>query len=330
MPLNFVEIRVKGKNTLVPAMEIDGRTVMVTGRWIHTAAIRDEESVEGEHVKNPVTFISTLKRGGLRADVLTFFQRPPEVTPKFKYHYELDNYAAVPVTTFQDWWENRLPQEARKNTRRSVKYGVTVKVVPFDDNLARGIHKLCNETTMRQGRPFWHHGKDFETIKREHATYLERSEFIGAYFQDELIGFIKMVYVDRIATIFHILALNAHYDKRPLNALITKAMEVFAQKGVGYFVYGKYAYGNKKDSSLVEFKRRNGFEQIEFPRYYIPLTWKGRIYVGLRLYRGVSGLLPGSVLTRLLSFRDWLNKRKEMKNARIKKLREAPAAMQPN
>jgi len=141
-------------------------------------------------------------------------------------------------------------------------------------------------------------------VKREHATFLDRSEFVGAYFEDELIGFIKMVYVDRIAFILHILAFNSHYDKRPLNAMITEAVKICAQKGVKYFVYDKYVYGNKKDSSLVEFKRRNGFEQVNFPRYYIPLTLKGKIYVGLRLYRGAVGLIPGPVLNLLLKLRD--------------------------
>jgi len=311
MAVNFSEIRMKGKNTRVPSAVIDGRTMIVTGKWIKTAAIRDEQAVEGEPMEDPATFIKALAKSELKADVLTFFQRPPDVTPKFKYHVEWDNYAAVPVTTFQDWWENRLPQEARKNTRRSAKRGVLVKTVSFDDELARGIHKLCNESPVRQGRPFWHYGKDFETVKREHATYLERSEFIGAYYQGELIGFIKMVYVDRVAVIFHILAMNSHYDKRPMNALIAKAMETCVQKGIGYFIYDKYIYGNKKDSSLMEFKRRNGFEQINFPRYYIPLTLKGRIYVRLRLYRGAIGFLPESVLKRLLQIRDWLNQKKE-------------------
>jgi hypothetical protein len=310
MAVNFSEIRVKGKNIQVSSAEIDGQTVVVTGKWIKTAAIRDEEVVEGEPVKNPAALIMALTKDGLKADVLTFFQRPPDVTAKFNYHFEWDNYAVVDTTTFEAWWE-KLPQEARKNTRRSAKRGVVVKSVPYDDVLAQGIHKLCNESPVRQGRPFWHYGKDFATVKREHATFLERSEFIGAYFQDELIGFIKMVYVDRIAVILHILAFNSHYDKRPLNALLTKAVEICAQKGVGYFVYGKYIYGNKTDSSLVEFKRRNGFEQINFPRYYIPLTLKGRIYVCLRLYRGAVGLLPEPVLKILLRIRDRLNSRKE-------------------
>jgi len=314
MTVGSAEITVKGKTQVVPAVEIEGRTVLVKGKWIKTAAIRDQVSAEGELVKDPAAFMVALKKSGLKPDVFTFFQRPPDVKPKHPYPYDWENYAAVPITTFNDWWES-LPQEARKNTRRSAKRGVTVKVVPFDDELVRGIHALCNETPVRQGRPFWHYGKDFETIKRLHATYLERSDFIGAYFENKLIGFIKLVYVDRLALIFHILAMNDHYDKRPINALITKAVEVCAQRGVGYFVYDQYVYGNKSQSTLVEFKRRNGFQQIDYPTYHIPLTWKGRIYCGLRLYRGAVGLLPEPVLRRVLAVRDWVNEKRAKTSA---------------
>jgi hypothetical protein len=305
MAVTFVETRVRGKAARVPAAEIEGRTILVKGRWIKRASIRDEDLVEGELVGNPAAFIAELKRSGLQADVLTFFQRPPDVKPRFPYDVEWENYAVVPVTTYEAWWE-KLPQEARKNTRRAAKRGVEVKVAAFDDELARGIHKICSETPVRQGRPFWHYGKDFETVKREHATYVERSEFIGAYFENELIGFIKMVYVDRLAAILAILALNSHHDKRPMNALLAKAMEVCVQKGVGWLVYGNYIYGNKTDDSLVEFKRRNGFERLDFPRYYLPLTLKGRIYVALRLYRGAVGLLPAPVLRLVLKIRSRL------------------------
>lgn len=305
MPLKQVEIRVSGKTTLAPAADIEGCTVVVRGGHLKTASILDEGVAEGDLVKDPEAFVASLKQSGLRADVFTFFQRPPDVTPRFKHHFDWDNYAVVDTSNFDAWWE-KLPQEARKNTRRSAKRGVVVKSVPYDDALAQGIHKLCNESPVRQGKPFWHYGKDFETVKREHGTYLDRSEFVAAYFENELIGFIKMVYVDQLAVILHILAFNAHYDKRPLNALITKAVEICSQKGVKYFVYGNYVYGNKKDSSLVEFKRRNGFEQLDFPRYYVPLTLKGKIYVSLRLYRGVVGLLPGPVLNFLLKIREQL------------------------
>ena len=309
MAVKQVELTVAGKTIAAPAVDIDGRTVIVRGGRIKTAAIMEDALVEGELVKDPDRFAAELKRSGLKADVLTFFQRPPDVTPKFKYHFEWDNYAAIDTTSFDAWWE-KLPQEARKNTRRAAKRGVIAKSVPYDDALAQGIHKLCNESPVRQGRPFWHYGKDFETIKRDHGTHLDRAEFIGAYFENELIGFIKYVYVDRVAFLLHILAFNAHYDKRPLNALLTKAVEICSQKGMKYFVHDKYYYGNKKDSSLLEYKRRNGYEPINFPRYYVPLTWKGKIYVGLRLYRGAVGLIPAPVLSVLLKLREKVHGKK--------------------
>ena len=114
MAVTFVEIRVKGKDTRVPTVQIAGQTVIAKGNRMKIASIRDEDVTEGELVKNPKAFVAELKKAGLRADVFTFFQRPPDVTPKFPLHFELENYAVVPVTTFEAWWE-KLPQEARKN-----------------------------------------------------------------------------------------------------------------------------------------------------------------------------------------------------------------------
>src|SRR6202007_3187530 len=106
------------------------------------------------------------------------------------------------------------------------KRGVNVKIAQFDDEFVRGIQGIYNESPVRQGRRFWHFGKNFETVKRENATYLDRSDFIGAYFNDELIGFIKIVYVDCIATLMQILAKEEHHDGRPMNALLAKAVEL--------------------------------------------------------------------------------------------------------
>ena len=306
-PVKYVETRVKGVNTQVRAIDIDGRTVIVKGGWVKTAAVQDEELVEGIVVRDPDQFISVLKSAHLKADVFTFSQRPPDIAPRYKFPFDLDNIAAVPITSFDGWWEKRLPQETRKNVRRAAKRGVEIRVVSFGDELMRGVKKLCDELPVRQGRLFWHYGKDLETLKCEHSTYLERSEFIGAYFEGDLIGSIRMIYVDRTAILIHLLTLNAHNDKRPMNALLAKCVEVCAQKGMKYLVYGNFLYGNKKDS-LMEFKRRNGFEQIDLPRYYVPLTLKGKFYVALRAYRGVHELVPAPVLSLLLSLRNWYYK----------------------
>src|SRR5204863_1462301 len=185
------EIRISGRTLYVPSAEICGRTVIVKGKWIRTAQVKDEEVVEGVTVENPDSFITKLKESRLQADVFTFAQRPPEITPKYDYHLEWDNWAAVRTTCFKDWWEN-LPQESRKNVRRAARRGVVVKIVPFDDNLVNGAHRIYNHTPVRDGRPFWHFGKDVRTVRRELATYLDRSEFIGAYWNEELIGFVKI------------------------------------------------------------------------------------------------------------------------------------------
>jgi hypothetical protein len=301
------EIRLAGKTFRVPSAQIYGRTVVVTGKWIRTAEIKDEAVVEGILIEDPDSFISRLREGDLQADVFTFAQRPPRNTPKYNYHLEWDNWAVISTGSFNAWWEN-LPQVSRKNVRRSARRGVSVKVVPFDEDLVKGVYQIYNNIRVRDGRLFWHFGKDLETVRRELGTYLDRSQFIGAYWNEELIGFIKMVYVDRLATIFHIISLDEHYDKRPQNALIAKAAEVCEQKGVSHLIYGKFVYGNKRQSPLVEFKRRNGFEQLNFPRYYIPLTAVGELFVRLRLYRGFSGLVPESILQPLLDCRSWFYK----------------------
>ena len=308
MNTRLEEVRIAGKTFYVPSADICGQRVVVTGKWIRTAQVKDEAVVEGVTVEDPNLFIIKLKESQLKADVFTFAQRPPEVTPKFDYHSELDNWAAMPTTCFKDWWED-LPQESRKNVRRAAKRGVVVRVTPFNDDLVKAIQRIYNRIPVRDGRPFWHFGQDIERVRRGLATYLDRSEFIGAYLGTELIGFVKMVYVNHIAMLFHLISMDEHYDKRPANALIAKAAEVCEQKGISHLIYTKFIYGNKRRSSLVEFKRRNGFQQINFPRYYIPLTLRGKLFVWLRLYRGLSGLIPEPILQPLLSLRAWYYKK---------------------
>jgi len=58
------------------------------------------------------------------------------------------------------WWD-KLPQETRKNVRRSQKRGVLVTVKEFGDDLIRGLMELNNDSPERQGRPNTHHGKTF-------------------------------------------------------------------------------------------------------------------------------------------------------------------------
>ncbi len=74
-------------------------------------------------------------------------------------------------------------------------------------------------------------------------------------------------------------------------------------------MYCSYVY-NDPDSSLTEFKRRNGFEKVLLPRYYIPLTAKGKIALKLGFHRGVVKNIPKPLLRRLLKMRSFWNARR--------------------
>jgi hypothetical protein len=297
-----VEVRVSGKDTSVPAVELDGRIVISTGKWIKIAAVQDEDLIEGETVADPGSFIARLKESGLDADLFTFSQRVPDVNPRHSYQLDWENAAVIPITTFSDWWKDRVEYSIRKGVNRAKKLGVVTKIADFNDEFVEGVRRIYNEIPVRQGRPFWHYGRDFRSTRRVLETYLDRSVFIGAYHQDELIGSMKLTYVGCTATIMHILSSINHLEKRPNNALLAKAVEVCESANKSYFIYGSFVYYDP-NSALTEFKRRSGFEQVLFPRYYIPLTPKGKIALSLRFQRGIKGNIPKPVFAQLLKAR---------------------------
>ena len=108
----------------------------------------------------------------------------------------------------------------------------------------------------------------------------------------------KLVYRGGVASLLQILAKNAHHDKRTANALLAKAAERCAEKGIPYLTYDRFNYGNKRDTSLREFKERHGFFEMQVPCYYVPLTAWGAVCLKTGLYRGLHGILPHSVLIR--------------------------------
>lgn len=248
---------------------------------------------------DPDAFLKTLKRTGLKVDILTFAQRLPDVLPKFKYHLEWDNFAIIPITTFSDWWEKRVESSVRRAVRKAAKSDVVVSVARFDDTFVQGIVDINNETPIRQGKPFWHFQKSFDSVKSENSTYADRNTFIGAYYQGQLIGFIRMTQAGQVSHIIQLLTMTKHFDKRPANALVAKAVEVCAEKSISYLQYCNYTY-NDPNSSLTEFKRRNGFEQILVPRFYVPLTTKGRIVLSAGLHRGLAQRIPKPLLSKLV------------------------------
>jgi hypothetical protein len=292
-----VEISVKGKWYDVPALHVNGCKIIAQGRWLKVAVIDAEEWLATE-IEDPEACIETLNRRGahgFKADIFTFAQKLPGTFPKYSYPIESESVAAIHVTSFKDWWD-KLPQESRKNVRRSKKRGVVVKVKRLDDDLVREIVEVNNDSPLRQKRPYAHYQKTFDEVKKDQSTFVDRSDFICAYLGTELIGFAKVVHRRESASILQFLPKASRYDARPANALIATAVELCEAKGLSYLTYGKYHYGNQGATSLNEFKARNGFEEVVLPRYYIPLTAIGQIAMTLGLHRGLLGMFPRSII----------------------------------
>ena len=271
----------------------------MSGKWLKVAAIKDEEFMEGESIPDPKSFLSRMWKTGLKADIITFAQKLPDAIPRYEYHLERDSLAVISITSFSDWWEKRAKKDVRSAVNKAARLGIVVRQAEFNDSFVEGIVAIYNESAFRQGKPFWHYKKDFNTVKHLNSTYLERSTFIGAFYKDELVGFIRMVSVGSVAMTLQVISMKKHSGKKPTNALIAKAVEICTENRMSYLVYGNYVYQDPK-ASLTEFKRRNGFEEFLIPRYYVPLTLKGRIALRLKLHHGIAEMLPHNVL-RVLS-----------------------------
>lgn len=291
-----VEESFKGKSIWVDVARIDNKEIIVTGNALKIARAKTEWD---EDVEMPDRVVTELKKMKYRADLFSFAQRLPETKPKYNYYMEWDAIGAISVVSFDEWWR-KLPKKTRQNIKNTEKNGVVVKLIDLDDDFVNGIMSIYNDTPIRQGKPFWHYGKDFDTVKRENSTYLDRCDFLGAYCNEELIGFIKLVYSGKLAYPMQIISKIQHRDDKlkPTSLLIAKAVELCERNKIPYLTYGLWDEG-----SLTEFKRRNGFEKVLLPRYFIPLNIKGKIALKLNLHRGAVGLFPKKIVLYLKNMR---------------------------
>jgi hypothetical protein len=293
-----------------PSMPAGSRQVVITGQWLKTASVVEEGLLEGETFPDPERFVKTFRQSAAKADILTFAEKLPITEPRYPYYWEWSNLATIPITAYPNWLKNQVEHDVRSAIKKAARLGVVVKTAEFDDAFIRGVKAIYDESPVRQGTRFWHYQKDLETIKNETSTYLDRSTFLGAYLEDQLIGFLQLVFLGNIeAVVFHSIALKKFAKLKPSNALIAKAVELCEQRGIAYMTYARYVYRDQQ-SSLTEFKRRNGFQKFLLPRYYIPLTAKGKLALKLRLHRPLVDWIPGPALALMRNLRElYLRKR---------------------
>jgi hypothetical protein len=281
-------VRVKGKDKSVEQYDIFGKAVTLSGNVLRVAQLKNEYF---EDVESPQDMVNAFIRNKIPVDIFTFWQRLPNVEPKFNYHMEYEKLAVLEFESYDNWFKNVIDSKTRNTIRKSEKKGAIVNIVDFNDVLVNGIVEIYNETPIRQGKPFWHYGKSFTRVKEETSDALGRSVFLGAYYNEKLIGFVKLLLAEKYAMIVLILSMIAHRDKATQNALIAKSVEVCCKYNKNYLIYADW----NVEKSLADFKINSGFKPINLPRYYIPLTFTGNMAIRLNLHHGIVRLIPKDV-----------------------------------
>lgn len=283
-------------------MMVCSRDIRVEGSLVRIARLDGDKY---KFIDDAEPLVTALRKSRSRVDIFTFMQKLPDASVKYSYPMEWDNLAVLGISTFDEWWTKRIGFKARNKAKQAAKKGVIVREAPFDETFAQGIWEIYNESPVRQGRRFPHYGKTIDQVRQMSATFLETSIFIGAYLDEKLIGFIKLTADDNgtQAGMMHIISMIRHRDKAPTNALVAQAVRSCADRGISYLVYSNFAYGKKERSSLSDFKERNGFERVNLPRYYVPLTGIGWAAYRLGLHHKFVDRLPGPLLAKARDLR---------------------------
>ena len=282
-------------------MKICGKDVKIQGRLVRVARPDGDKYTFPD---DPAEFIAGLRKCGRRVDLFTFMQKLPDTTPRYSYPMETDNLAVLRVSTYENWWNNQIRSYPRNRARQAAKRGVVLREMPYGEELIQGICGVYNETPVRQGKRFPHYGMTPERARRYAGTFLDQSIYIGAFLGDTMIGFVKLTMDEtrNQACLVHILSMVEHKDKAPTNALIAQAVKSCAEHNVPYLVYEHFTYGNKVGDSLSHFKEVNGFERVDIPRYWVPLTPIGNMALRLGLHHRLADRIPESVAAK---FREW-------------------------
>lgn len=269
--------------------------ITLSGRLIRIARKRSEVF---DPVEDPEVFLGKLSEERISADLFTFSQRFSESNPRYGYYYELEPAAILGIESYEKWWKETVNDKTRNMVRKAGKKGVHIEIATFTDELAYGIKQIYDECPIRQGKKSRHYGKGLEIIKREHGTFLEHSEFIAARLDNRLIGFAKVIFRRDYASIMNLIALIGERDKAPTNALLAKAVERCAARGIGLLHYGVWSR-----RGFGDFKEHHGFKCRQIPRYFVPCTSKGSLALRLGWHRPLVDRLPEGLLDWLATFR---------------------------
>jgi hypothetical protein len=272
-----------------------GKEISVAGVICRIAKLRHEWC---DFLNDPPKAIDEMRKTGLKADLFTFVHDMGD-KPLFDYSYHRQNatLAVLPVTTYDEWWDD-VGYKTRNKLRKGLKSGVELRVVQLDDDFARGVQAIYNETPVKQGRKFYHYGKKASEIKEELSSFPNQSTLVGAYFQGELVGFMKLFQGNNVLRTVHIIASVRHRDKNVMDILIAKGVELCSERKIQNLQYGSWT-----DGGIGTFRIKHGFERVEVPRYFASLSVRGNLMLRMKLHQPVRERLPENWIAPVMALR---------------------------
>jgi hypothetical protein len=238
--------------------------------------------------------LTDLKKRGV--DLLIFAQRSfLGSRPSYPFHREDEVIALLKIDTFDDWWKFKIGKKVRERIRGAQRKGVDVRPVKPDESFFKSAQNIYNETPIRQGLRYSGYGISLPAVKRKFEN-LERSNVLGAYYEEELIGFIWVVYGDRAASIESFVSLIEHRNKAPNNLLMAETIRSCSEKDFHFLWYAHMGYLEGLDS----FRKHHGFVGSSNPKYFVPLSSKGMLAIRLGVHRGLEYALSAETVRRVM------------------------------
>jgi hypothetical protein len=287
---------IKGRPAEVQCVEILGQTFTISPGVATVMRLEDDWYND---VRDPEAVIEHLRgNSDVRPDIFTFWHRLSRDERDYPFYRETEPLAVLRIATFDEWWKSQIGKNTRNMVRKSEKSGIAVRECSYDDEFVTGMTAIFNEAPVRQGRPFWHYGKDVATVREQFSRHIDRERLIGAFLDGQMVGFAMLGNAGTFCDVGQIIAMMAHRDKAIPNALIAKAVQLCEQERWPSLVYAYWT-----EDSLASFKRHSGFEEVRVPRYFVPLTARGRLALRTGAHHGLKALIPPTVKSRLKQWR---------------------------
>src|SRR5947209_15131832 len=117
-------------------MKVGTESIRVRGGLVRIARL---DADMYHFLEDPEAMVQALRESRQRIDLFTFTQDILETTPRYSFPMEQENFAVLPVSTFENWWDKQIGFKARNKAKQAEKRGVVLREVPFGEELVRGI-----------------------------------------------------------------------------------------------------------------------------------------------------------------------------------------------